>query len=350
MLYNSSIMFGSIRIGILAAGVCAIGLALLFETQKSLLETFFSLSMSPPLVQKHTPPETTFPHETLNNTTPETETKKIEEKTERVLGMSPEKLKTAQEERLLVEETTATPPTPLLRLPSQTLYALASERVVNLFCELPNNEVAIATGVIIHPQGYILTNAHVAQTEQSHICLIRRGSPARNFAIAERVFLPPNFSSQSHTRENLAQDVAIWKITNVIERSAIGTFPFFSIRPHTLSTDGAALATFSYPAELLGSQAIVNALYLSFSETQIISHDAYFIESAQGLGSQKGSSGGILLNQFTGELAGLIFAINDKKTEYISERTLFSLTPFAINEAVRATTGKDLDAYLAENP
>src|SRR3990167_9977375 len=232
MLYNSSIMFGSIRIGILTVGVCAIGLALLFETQKSLLETFFSLSMSPPLVQKHTPPETAFPHETIDNTTPETETKEIEEKTEHVLGMSPEKLKTAQEERLLVEETTATPPTPLLRLPSQTLYALASERVVNLFCELPNNEVAIATGVIIHPQGYILTNAHVAQTEQSHTCLIRRGSPARNFAIAERVFLPPNFSSQSHTRENLAQDVAIWKITNVIERSAIGTFPFFSIRPH----------------------------------------------------------------------------------------------------------------------
>src|SRR3989344_945352 len=134
MLYNSSIMFGSIRIGILAAGVCAIGLALLFETQKPLLETFFSISMSPPpLVQKHTPPKTAFPHETLDNTTPETETKEIEEKTERVLGMSPEKLKTAQEERLLVEETTATPPPPLLRLPSQTLYALASERVVNLF-------------------------------------------------------------------------------------------------------------------------------------------------------------------------------------------------------------------------
>lgn len=333
-------MFGSIRIGILATGICAFGLVLLFATKKS----------PPPLVQEHAAPETTPTDTTPNNTTPETQTKETEEKAEQVLGTSPEKLKTMQEERLLVEETTTTPPPPLLRLPLQTLYALASERVVNLFCELPNNEVAIATGVIIHPQGYILTNAHVAETEQSHTCLIRRGSPARNFAIAERVFLPPNFSSKSHTRENLAQDVAIWKIISTVEKSASDTFPFFFIRPDNLPTDGATLATFSYPAELLGSQAIISALHLSFSETRIISHDAYFIESAQGLGAQKGSSGGILLNQFTGELAGLIFAINDKKTEYVSERTLFSLTPFAIHEAIRAVTTKDLDAYLAENP
>ena len=247
-----------------------------------------------------------------------------------------------QEERVIVKEPVAPPPDPIPRVPSQELYAMASERVVNLFCELPNNEVAIATGVIIHPQGYILTNAHT--------CLIRRGSPARNFAIAERVFLSPGFSSKSRTRENLATDVAIWKITNIIEKNTSGVFPFFSIYPANVPTDGTALATFSYPAELLGSYAVVSALYLSFSETQIISHDTYFIESAQGLGSQKGSSGGILLDPFTGELAGLIFAVNDIHAEYVSERTLFSLTPFAINETVRAATGKDLDTYLAGNP
>jgi hypothetical protein len=100
----------------------------------------------------------------------------------------------------------------------------------------------------------------------------------------------------------------------------------------------------------LGSHNIVSALYLSFSETTVKSHDAYFIESSQGLGSQKGSSGGILLDPYTGEFAGLIFAINDEKSSSISERTLFSLTPFAINEAVRSATGKDIHAYLDENP
>src|SRR3989344_5662221 len=334
-------MFGSIRMGILAAGICALGLALLFAAKKPFFESL--LSFSPEVEIYIAPKDISSLSETPN------EQKKVEEKTEQketgksVLGTSPEKLKTAEEIIIPL-------PPPPVRLPSKTLYALASERVVNLFCELPKNEVAVATGVIIHPEGYILTNAHVAEAEQSGTCLIRRGSPARNFAIAERVFLPPDFSSKKNTRENLAKDVAIWKITSVLEKDTLGMFPFFSIHPSNLPTDATALATFSYPAELLGSQAVVSALYLSFSETQIVSHDAYFIESAQGLGSQKGSSGGILLDPFTGKLAGLIFAVNDIKAEYVSERTLFSLTPFAINEAVRLATGKDLDAYLAELP
>ena len=294
----------------------------------------------------------TAPHENLGVTSTETpdevifpapeEAAESETQNGNVLGTSPDNIQIVKEERPLEEPAAPTP----LRLPSQTLYALAAERMVNLFCELPNNEVAIATGVIIHPQGYILTNAHVAEGTGPHTCLIRRGSPARNFAIAERVFTPPGFSTQNHTRENLAEDVAIWKITSVIGDEIPDTFPFFSIPPAKLPTDGSALATFSYPAELLGSQAIISALYLSFSETYVISHDAYFIESAEGLGSQKGSSGGVLLDPYTGEFTGLIFAINDKKTEYVSERTLFSLTPFAINETIRLATGKDLDAYL----
>ncbi len=350
-------MVGSIRISIFAAGICALGLALLIVAAKPPFGTFFSLyapSVDAPNKNEHALPAPAdtrnLPNKTNDEPAPQTQTAETEQKTDNVLGTSPEKLKTAQEERVLVKEPIVSPLDNARRLPSQTLYILASERVVNLFCELPKNEVAIATGVIIHPRGYILTNAHVADTEQSRTCLIRRGSPARNFAVAERVFLPPNFSSKSHTRENLANDVAIWKITSVIEKETADTFPFFSIRPHKLPVDGAALATFSYPAELLGSHAVVSALYLSFSETKITAHDAYFIESAQGLGSQKGSSGGILLDPFTGELAGLIFAVNDVKTEYVSERTMFSLTPFAIQEAVRAATGKDLDAYLNSNP
>ncbi|OGZ46301.1 MAG: hypothetical protein A3J54_02725 [Candidatus Ryanbacteria bacterium RIFCSPHIGHO2_02_FULL_45_13b] len=343
-------MFGFMRTVILTISVCTLGIAWLFTAQKPLLEKIFSSPTSSVYVQELSKTETARPQETLATTTPEIKTTKTEQEPQDILGTPPEKLKTAQEERPVTKEPLVSTIDTPTRLSSQMLYALASERVVNLFCELPNNEIAIATGVIIHPRGYILTNAHVAEAEQSHTCLIRRGSPAQNFAIAERVFLPLDFSSKIHTRENLAQDVAIWKITSTIEKNIIGTLPFFSISPDNLPVDGAALATFSYPAELLGSHAVVSALYLSFSETQIVSHDAYFIESTQGLGSQKGSSGGILLDPFTGELAGLIFAINNSKTEYISDRTLFSLTPFAIHETIRAITGKELNVYLDENP
>ena len=239
---------------------------------------------------------------------------------------------------------------PRKRLPQQTLYGIAAERVVNLFCKLERDEVAIATGIIIHEDGYILTNAHVAEVENPEPCLIRRGSPAHNFAIAERVFLPPGFSSDTSTRENLSKDVAIWKITDVIDPKAATSFPSLVIAPSYQVRNGGPLSTFSYPAELLGSQTVVSASYLSFSETTVQSHDAYFIESIQGLGSQKGSSGGILLDPYTGEFAGLIFAINDEKTASISERMLFSLTPFAVNEAVRTATGKNLEDYLAGKP
>ncbi len=235
------------------------------------------------------------------------------------------------------------------RLPQQTLYAIASERVVNLFCKLDANEVAIATGVIIHADGYILTNAHITGVN-TEPCLIRRGSPARNFAIASRVFIPPDFSVEKTTRENLSRDIAIWKITDVLDPEAAATFPSLAIHPTPQITNGSPLSTFSYPAELLGSQTVISALYLSFSETIVSSHDTHFIESAQGLGSQKGSSGGILLDPYTGEFAGLIFAINDDHSESISERTLFSLTPFAIQETVRTVTGKNLETYLAEKP
>lgn len=265
---------------------------------------------------------------------------------EKILGKITKNLKTVREELFVPQEEP-----PKTRLGQNILYALASERVVNLFCELEKNEIAIATGVIIHTDGYILTNAHVTDTAKPKPCLIRNGSPARNYAIAEQIFIPPQFSSTSTSRENLAQDIALWKITKVLEDTQQpAKFSALAIRPAFQVIDSAPYATFSYPAELLGSPTIVSSLYLSFSETIVQAHDAYFIESTQGLGSQKGSSGGILLDPYTGEFAGLIFAINDEKTQSIAERMLFSLTPFAINEAVRNATGKDLEAYLAGNP
>lgn len=333
---------------IFISGICALALALLFMPDMPLPAPSTSGPASigishpvitPPAEQENKEPEKTKAEE--SNTTLEKQKTAPEE----VLGTPSTELKAANDERVLTSE-----PPPPIRLSSQTLYTIAFERVVNLFCELGNDEVAIATGVIIHENGYILTNAHVADSEKANSCLIRRGSPARNFAIAKRVFSPPGFSSKNYERENLARDIAIWKITEVLEDESSATFPSLAIQPAHLPVDGNPLSTFSYPAELLGSPTIINSLYLSFSETQVVSHDAYFIESMQSLGSQRGASGGILLDPFTGEFAGLIFAINDAKKESIQERTLFSLTPFAINEAVRTTTGKDLEAYLDTNP
>ena len=272
-------------------------------------------------------------------------------KIDTILGQSSNTIKPVQiQKKVELSESVSTDESDREPLPHSELYTLASGFVVNLFCDMGDDEVAIATGVIIHEAGYILTNAHVAPAENIGTCVIRQGSPAHNVALAERIFTPTAISATSSTRDILRRDVAIWKITRIIPGELKTPVPFLAIPSSYVVTDTQKLSTFSYPAELLGSQTIVNALYLSFSETTVVSHDAYFIESTQGLSSQKGSSGGILVDPYTGRFAGLIFAINSKKGQSVSERTLFSLTPLAIEEAIREATKKSLQEYLAEKP
>jgi hypothetical protein len=237
------------------------------------------------------------------------------------------------------------------RIPQAELYAHASERVVNFFCNVGNGEISVATGIVISEKGYILTNAHVAEETVSHRCLIRNGSPAHAYAWVERVFMPKNFSITKHSDENLRQDVSLWRVVSSANQTPLPvSFPAFTIDPAKEAVIGTALATFSYPAELLGFQAITTYLYLSFSETIVEAKDTYFIQSLQSLGSQKGSSGGALVDPYTGDFIGLIFAVSESKNTDISSRKLFSLSARAIDDTVYDETGKHLYAYLETDP
>lgn len=232
------------------------------------------------------------------------------------------------------------------RLPQNALYKIGSDSVVNFFCQRSGHTI-IATGIIIDPRGYVLTNAHISDDAGEPTCLLRRGSPAENYALAKRVFTAPGFSPTVLEPDNLRKDVAIWKITGLVGTSMPASFPAITIDPNVTVTIGSPLSTFSYPAELLGSQAILRALYLTFSETHVTAKDSYFIESAQGLGSQKGSSGGVLIDPYTGKFAGLIFAVSDEDATSVSSRKLLSLTPFAIDQVVKNATGKNWNDYLS---
>jgi len=235
------------------------------------------------------------------------------------------------------------------RLPQNELYGLAINSVVNFFCEVEGGKVALATGVIIHEAGFVLTNSHIITEPDPPPCLLRMGSPARNYATAERVFNGA-FDPESNDGENFRHDVSIWKIVESATKTPLPqTFSAFTVDPTQKVNAKDPLSTFSYPAELLGSQIILNTLHLVFSETIVSVHDPFFIESTQGIGSQKGSSGGILVDPFTGNFSGLIFAIsNNDDTSDISKRSLFSLTPFAINQAVIASTGRPLKQFLQD--
>lgn len=240
------------------------------------------------------------------------------------------------------------------RIPQHELYDRIAPGMVNFFCDMGDDTIAVATGAIIDTRGYILTNAHVVETDGAPECLLRTGSPARNFAFAKRIFTAPEFSPTILEDVNLRNDVALWKIVRPAGTTPLpDTFSAIALNPSYLPKVNVPLATFSYPAELFGSQIIVQSLYLLFSETMVRTTDTFFVESAQSIGSQKGSSGGVLIDPFTGDFAGLIFAIAESKKEplgSVSNRSLFSLTPYAINQAVYAGTGKTLAGFLATNP
>ena len=104
------------------------------------------------------------------------------------------------------------------------------------------------------------------------------------------------------------------------------------------------LATFSYPGELLGYEILLKSLNMLFGETIVNDFNADFIASGMSLSSQSGSSGGILVDIYTNNFAGLIFGVTTDTS--INQRKLFSLSPYAVNQVVKNETGFNLVDFL----
>lgn len=237
---------------------------------------------------------------------------------------------------------------PQTRLSQQELYNKAQSRVVNFFCQ-SGNSVKVASGVIISPKGYILTNAHVADDfDGDYECMIRQGSPARGFAYAKIVMFPKAYAEAASRQEQADNDVSIWKFSRSSGPDPLpDSFPYYDINPDLYPKKDESLATFSYPSELLGYETLLKSLNMFFAETVVTDFDRDIILSGTGLSSQVGSSGGVLVNVYTNQFAGLIFGVS--KDAEINTRKLFSLTPYSIERVVKAETGLNLANFL-KNP
>lgn len=241
-------------------------------------------------------------------------------------------------------------PPPPPRLSQQILYDKAASRVINFFCEY-NNGVETASGIIISPNGYILTNAHVAEAfvNQNYECRIRQGSPARNIGYAKIVMFPKAYTGfGGNSWERHANDVSIWKFTHSAssDEALPKEFPYYPIDPNYLPKKDQPLATFSYPGELLGYEVLLKNLNMLFGETIVTEFNADFIVSGMSLSSQSGSSGGILVDIYTSNFAGLIFGVTTDTS--INQRKLFSLSPYAVNRVVKNETGFNLADFLSQ--
>lgn len=234
------------------------------------------------------------------------------------------------------------------KLSQSEIYTITIERLVNLLCNAPKNEVIIVSGFLISEQGHILTNAHASDPLEEKKCQVRKGSPARAFAQAEEIFKPNAYISTDDIETKARSDFAIWKITGSSGTKPLPEkFSYFKIDEKQKTSIGEILVALSYPSELLGYQTLLRNLTILFTETTVVNKDNDLILSGETLSSQSGSSGGVLLSQFSAQPVGIIFAV--EKKEQINERILYSLSTAAIENIIKKETGQSLEVFLAAN-
>ncbi|MDA1334840.1 MAG: hypothetical protein O2794_02385 [bacterium] len=220
------------------------------------------------------------------------------------------------------------------------IYDKALLSIVNLVCPVKKNSFAIATGAIVSPEGHILSVAHL--TEGLNIgskCTLRRGSPARDFASAELLFVPDNYKLATTTNSQAPFDFSIWKIITEDKQS----FEYWDITTDKILDSNNNVLTLSYAAELNSGSALKN-LNLLFSLTTVDFDDSYIVRSKSTISAQEGSSGGILVDPYTSNIRGMIFGVS--KDDSVFDRFLFSLNPQAIENALKNETGKTIKEYL----
>lgn len=235
------------------------------------------------------------------------------------------------------------------------------ESLVNIVCTTgPGGyfNPITGSGVIVDTRGIVLTNAHVAQflllkdfpTQGNVQCVVRTGSPASARYRATPFYLPPAWidahSDQiknPNATETGEDDYAFLLITETINGDPLPSS--FTATTLTLSepSKGDAVLVGAYPAQYLGGTTIQTNLYASTALTTV--SDVYTFASttidvlslANSILSQKGSSGGAVINTTTGALAGLI--VTESSGSTTASRTLQAITLSHINRSLN-THGK----------
>ena len=265
-------------------------------------------------------------------------------------------------------------PIPVLTIPllvaQSALDASASAlrgALVNILCSAPAGSrihSISASGIMVGAQGYILTNAHVAQyfllADQGVSCAIRTGDPATTAYRAKLAFIPAPWVRDNATVLTQAapsgtgeRDFAILAITGSATQAPLPIF--FPTVPLSFSVpaSGTPVVIASYGAQFLQSSEIQTALSPTIVFGSVVKLFTFGTNTADVLSlggsaaAQEGSSGGGVADAL-GELVGDITTSTIEGDT--STRTLSAITASYIRREYTAETGETLELLFTRSP
>ena len=258
-------------------------------------------------------------------------------------------------------------PYPAAPFSRDEIDAAARTAIVNIYCSSSGGPIGsvAGSGVIINPQGVILTNAHVAQflllasdPSTKLECIIRSGSPAESRWRADILYIPAIWVrehaadiAETQAKSTGEHDYALLVITTSIDGSPLpSVFPFLPLDTReAVAFTGDSVLLAGYPAELAGA-ANGSILYPATVGTRIEELLTFTKKSVDliSLGNvalaQSGSSGGSVVNAW-GRLVGIITTTSED--EAIADRNLRALTLAYIDRDLSVDTGQNLAQFLA---
>lgn len=245
------------------------------------------------------------------------------------------------------------------------------DSLVNILCVTKSagslNPIT-GTGVVIHPSGIILTNAHIAQYfllkdlwYPNYIeCSIRTGNPAQAKYTAKLLYISSDWIEQNvdmiksqNPKGTGESDFALIAIGNPIDGSKRpAAFPYVmpDYQEKDRTNDDVLIA--AYPAGFLGGVNIQKELY-SVSTIAKVSkamsftgHTYDFLALTGNVAAQKGSSGGAVVSS-QNLLTGLIVTVTEALST--ADRELGAITLSHIHQSFSKQTGLDLATFLNED-
>jgi hypothetical protein len=230
--------------------------------------------------------------------------------------------------------------------------AITTENIVNILCTQRSGNLrktVTGTGILIHSDGTVLTNAHIAQyplvseKNQSVSCIARSGASSEKIHPIKTVFVSPKWSqinapfiNTGGTTQTGVYDYAFLKITD-------RNLSSFGLKPVEITYEtqpiGSTMLIKSYPGNILAvnpdARLSIKTDRVSLTKRQRFSsyigeteNQFDILETSPSVLGQKGSSGGLIMS-LGGYMQAMITITLESNN---NAKPIRGITPYHINQ------------------